>query len=121
MTVMIAMAGMLFTGDKTFEGFGVATMIVVGVAVLGSLTVLPALLVELGDRVEKVQVPFLHRLAPRGRGGRIWNAMLDRVLRHPLVVARSRRAALARARGTGAAAAHGRQPGLETFPKNRSR
>ena len=44
LTVMVAMAGMLFTGDKTFESFGVATMIVVGVAVLGSLTVLPALL-----------------------------------------------------------------------------
>ena len=59
MTVMIAMAGMLFTGDKTFESFGVATMLVVGVAVLGSLTVLPALLSKLGDRVEKVRIPFL--------------------------------------------------------------
>ena len=48
LTVMIAMAGMLFTGDKTFESFGVATMIVVGVAVVGSLTVLPALLSKLG-------------------------------------------------------------------------
>ena len=44
LTVMVAMAGMLFTGDKTFVGFGIATMIVVAVAVLGSLTVLPALL-----------------------------------------------------------------------------
>ena len=42
LTVMVAMAGMLFTGDKTFMGFGVATMIVVAIAVLGSLTVLPA-------------------------------------------------------------------------------
>src|SRR5512133_4325084 len=49
-TVMIAMAGMLFTGDKTFMGFGVATMLVVAVAMLGSLTVLPALLSRLGDR-----------------------------------------------------------------------
>ncbi len=42
LTVMVAMAGMMFTGDKTFMSFGVATMIVVAVAVLGSLTVLPA-------------------------------------------------------------------------------
>src|ERR671927_1156901 len=54
LTVMIAMAGMLFTGDKTFESFGVATMFVVAVAVLGSLTVLPALLARLGDKIEKV-------------------------------------------------------------------
>ena len=61
LTVMVAMAGMLFTGDKTFESFGVATMIVVGVAVLGSLTVLPALLSKLGDKVDKVRIPFLSR------------------------------------------------------------
>ena len=40
-TVMIAMAGLLFTGDKTFVSFGVATMLVVAVAMIGSLTVLP--------------------------------------------------------------------------------
>src|SRR5581483_9311998 len=46
-TVMIAMAGMLFSGDKTFESFSVATMIVVAVAMIGSLTVLPAVLSKL--------------------------------------------------------------------------
>jgi putative drug exporter of the RND superfamily len=43
-TVLIAMAGLFFAGDKTYLSFGIATMIVVGVAMLGSLTVLPALL-----------------------------------------------------------------------------
>src|SRR6266498_3748473 len=60
LTVMVAMAGMLLTGDKTFTGFGIATMFVVAIAVLGSLTVLPATLAALGDRVEKLRVPFLH-------------------------------------------------------------
>src|SRR4051794_36915242 len=50
-TVMIAMAGMLFSGDKTYLSFGIGTMMVVGAAMLGSLTVLPALLSRLGDRV----------------------------------------------------------------------
>ena len=50
LTVMVAMAGMFVTGDKTFASFGVATMMVVAVAMLGSLTVLPALLSRLGDR-----------------------------------------------------------------------
>ena len=80
LTVMIAMAGMLFTGDKTFESFGVATMIVVGVAVLGSLTVLPALLSKLGDRSIRCGSRS-YRHAPRGGESRFWNAVLNPVLR----------------------------------------
>src|SRR5579872_6355035 len=52
-TVMVAMAGMLIPGDPTFRSLSIATMIVVAVAMLGSLTVLPALLSKLGDRVER--------------------------------------------------------------------
>ncbi len=63
LTVMVAMAGMFVTGDKTFASFGVATMMVVAVAMLGSLTVLPALLSRLGDRVEQGPRPA----APRQR------------------------------------------------------
>src|SRR5207253_2717382 len=37
LTVMVAMAGLLLTGDKTYLSFGIATMIVVGMAMLGSL------------------------------------------------------------------------------------
>ena len=53
LTVMAAMAGMFLTGDPTFASFGVATIVVVAIAVLGSLTVLPALLSKLGDRVDR--------------------------------------------------------------------
>jgi uncharacterized membrane protein YdfJ with MMPL/SSD domain len=51
-TVLIAMAGMLFAGSKIFVSIGVGAMIVVFTALVGSLTVLPALLGKLGDRVE---------------------------------------------------------------------
>ena len=61
-TVMIAMAGMFFSGDKMFMSFAIGTMMVVAVAMIGSLTVLPAMLSWLGDRVDKVRVPFLRRL-----------------------------------------------------------
>jgi RND superfamily putative drug exporter len=84
-TVMIAMAGMLFSGDKAFMSFSVATMMVVAVAMLGSLTVLPALLAKLGDRVEKVRVPLVHRLRSKDGEARVWGAILDRVVRRPLV------------------------------------
>jgi RND superfamily putative drug exporter len=86
LTVMTAMAGMFLTGDKTFGSFAMATILVVAIAVVGSLTVLPALLSWLGDRVNKVRVPFLHRLQ-RPEGGRAWGWILDRVLAHPLVSA----------------------------------
>ena len=46
MTVLIAMAGMFLSGDKEFMSFSIGTMLVVAVAMLGSLTVLPAVLVE---------------------------------------------------------------------------
>src|SRR5580765_911560 len=86
-TVMVAMAGMMFSGDKSYLGFGIATMMVVGIAMLGSLTVLPALLSRLGDKVEKGKIPFLHRLR-RGNGeNRFWKAILTPVLRRPAVAA----------------------------------
>ena len=60
-TVMVAMAGLFLTGDATFASFGYATIIVVAVAMLGSLTVLPALLSKLGDRVDRLRVPLVRR------------------------------------------------------------
>ena len=86
-TVLIAMAGMFLSGDKTFMSFSVGAMLVVAVALFASLTVLPAVLSKLGDRVEKGRIPFVHRLRGNKGGSRIWSAILDRVLRHPLVSA----------------------------------
>ena len=85
LTVLVAMAGMFFTRDAGFISFGVATMTVVAVAMLGSLTVLPALLSKLGDNVDRLRVPFVHRLRRDDGEGRIWGAIIDRVLRHPVV------------------------------------
>lgn len=51
-TVLIAMAGMFLTGNKVFTAIAVGTMLVVAVAVAGSLTVLPALLSKLGDNLD---------------------------------------------------------------------
>ncbi len=88
LTVMIAMAGMFLTGSATFMSFAVGTILVVAVAMLGSLTVLPAVLSKLGDRVEKGRVPLIGRLR-RGADDepRVWGAILDRVLRRPLLSA----------------------------------
>jgi uncharacterized membrane protein YdfJ with MMPL/SSD domain len=87
LTVMVAMAGMMFAGDKSYLGFGIATMMVVGVAMLGSLTVLPALLSKLGDRVEKGKIPFLHRLRRDSGENRFWKKVLSPAMRRPGVAA----------------------------------
>ncbi len=86
LTVMAAMSGMFLTGDKTFGGFAMGTIIVVATAVLGSLTVLPALLGRLGDKVERGRIPYLGRLQQRS-DGRVWGWILDRVLRRPVLSA----------------------------------
>ena len=83
LTVTVAMAGMLLAGDPTFESLGIAAMLVVGVAVLGALIALPALLVLIGDHVDRVRIPFLHRLRRREGGSRIWGAVVPRVLERP--------------------------------------
>ena len=84
-TVIVAMAGMFLTGDPTFNSLGAAAITVVAIAILGSLTVLPALLSKLGDRVDRGRVPLVGRLGRSGREGRIWGAIIDRVLRRPLL------------------------------------
>lgn len=85
-TVCVAMAGMLFTGLAQFEAMGLASLMVVAVAMVGSVTVLPALLSLLGERVEKGRIPFLQRRRRQGnRESRFWTAVLRGVLAKPLV------------------------------------
>ncbi|MGX6744603.1 MMPL family transporter [Streptomyces xantholiticus] len=88
-TVCVAMAGMLFTGIGEFESMGLASLIVVAVAMVGSVTVLPALLSLLGERVEKGRLPFVGRrrraAGDHGVESRVWSRVLGGVLRRPLV------------------------------------
>jgi RND superfamily putative drug exporter len=116
-TVMIAMAGMLFSGDRTFTSFSIATMIVVAVAMIGSLTVLPALLSWLGDRVEKGRIPLLGRYRRPVGEGRIWSKVLNPVLRHPVASA-SIAAALLLAIAIPTLSMHTAQDGPKALPRS---
>jgi RND superfamily putative drug exporter len=90
MTVMTAMAGLLFAGNPIFIGFGIGTMMVVAVAVLGSLTFLPATLSVLSEKnwLEKGRVPYITKRRHRAKGeSRVWGAILTRVLKRPLASA----------------------------------
>ncbi len=109
-TVLVAMAGMLFAGSATFTSIGIGAMIVVFVSMVGSLTVLPALLAKLGDRIDRgilavlasgIGLAFrqreprwvarlrtrrtvLQRLKGDRNESRIWAALLRPSLRHPV-------------------------------------
>jgi RND superfamily putative drug exporter len=85
LTVLTAMAGMFFSGNKTFISMGIGTMLVVAVAMIGSITVLPAVLSGLGDRVEKGRVPFVAKRRRARTESRAWSTVIDRVLRHPVI------------------------------------
>ena len=87
LTVLIAMSGMFFSGSEIFTSFAVGTMIMVAVAILGSVTVLPAMLSMLGDRVNKGRIRFLHRGRATTGEAPIWTYVLDRVLRRPALSA----------------------------------
>ena len=81
-TVLIAMAGMFISGNSLFTTIGLGTMIVVLAAMIGSLTVLPALLHRLGDRVERGRIPLFH---PRLRDDGPWGRFIGGVLRRPVL------------------------------------
>ncbi|WFF00213.1 MMPL family transporter [Micromonospora sp. WMMD964] len=83
--VMVAMASLFLVGDNTFSSMATGSILVVGVAVIGSLTVLPAILVTLGRWVDRPRVPFLGRRIQRAERSRFWAAVLRPALRAPLV------------------------------------
>jgi uncharacterized membrane protein YdfJ with MMPL/SSD domain len=82
-TVIFAMAGMFISGDKSFISFAWGTILVVAIAVFASLTILPAMLSWLGDRVEKGRVPLLGRGRRPAGESRFWTALTARVMRRP--------------------------------------
>ncbi len=84
LTVMIALAGLFLTGYAVFSGVAIGTIVVVGVAVAGSLTVLPALLSWLGSWADRGRIPFLGRRRTAARPSRLWGALVRRVVRHPV-------------------------------------
>jgi RND superfamily putative drug exporter len=84
LTVMISLAGLFLTGIDLFTGWAIGTILVVGIAVLGSLTFLPALLSLLGTATDKVRVPFLGKRQARARESRTWRMIVTRVTRRPL-------------------------------------
>ncbi len=83
LTVMVAMSGMLVAGGL-FTSLAVGTLLVVGVAVLASATVLPAILAILGDKVDALRLPFSgRRNTRRGTTESLWGRLAGHVVARP--------------------------------------
>jgi RND superfamily putative drug exporter len=118
MTVIIAMAGMFFAGTRVFTSFAIGTIVVVAVAVVGSLTVLPAIISALGPRLEKGRIPLLHRLRRAGGNeSRVWSFLLRGVVNKPGIAAVLSAATLV-ALAVPVLSMHTSLPGASSLPRN---
>jgi uncharacterized membrane protein YdfJ with MMPL/SSD domain len=86
MAFVLAMSGLLLVPDTVLRSLGVGAIAVGLVSVAAALTLLPALLGLLGDRVNALRIPFLGRSIDRaGREGRFWSTVARGVMRRPVV------------------------------------
>lgn len=83
--VAASMVGLFVVGDVTFNSLATGSLLVVVIAVCGSLTVLPALLALFGHKVDRPRIPLLWRLSARMTPGSVSKRVLSPVLRHPVV------------------------------------
>jgi uncharacterized membrane protein YdfJ with MMPL/SSD domain len=81
LAVMISIAGLFMIDVSIFRSMAIGTIAVIFVAVIGSLTFLPATLAILGDRINRGRVPYFGRERPEGVG--FWARIVTAVMRHP--------------------------------------
>ena len=84
---VIAMFGLLIIPNTIFRSLAAGAILVGITSVLGALTLLPAVLSLLGDRVNSLRIPLIGRGAERGTGaeGRFWGGIVAAVMRRPVV------------------------------------
>jgi RND superfamily putative drug exporter len=83
--VAVAMSGMFIIRSEVFNGLAAGTIAVIVCAVVGSVTVLPGVLELLGPRIDRGRIPFLPHLRDPGEPSKFWPAIVDRVLRRPVL------------------------------------
>ena len=117
LTVMISLAGLFLTGIDVFSGVAVGTILVVGIAVLGSLTFLPAILSLLGTWTDRGRIPFLGRRRTAARASAFWGLLARAVVRRPLVLGGVAAAALVTL-AVPVLSLHLEDPGIHDLPSN---
>ncbi len=87
LTVVIALLGLLIMPDTVMRSLGMGAILVVLASIAGALTLLPAMLGLLGDRVNKGKIPGLSGTAYHEGGGRFWHAVTRGVTARPVISA----------------------------------
>jgi putative drug exporter of the RND superfamily len=83
---VLAMLGLLLVPSTIFRSLAAGAILVGIVSVIAALTLLPAVLALLGDRVNALRIPFFGRAAEQaGREGRFWGAIARGVMRRPVL------------------------------------
>jgi RND superfamily putative drug exporter len=87
MAFVLAMCGMLLVPDTILRSLALGAILVGIVSVFAALTLLPAVLSLLGDRVNALRIPVIGRRAINSAGseGRFWSAIVGGVMRRPLL------------------------------------
>ena len=83
MTVVLALLGMILIPNSIFKSLGAGAILVVVIAVLASLTLLPAVLGLLGDKVNALRI-HRRRATDPGRAGGFWDSVTRTVMRRPV-------------------------------------
>ena len=87
MTVILALLGLFFVPTDLFWALAIGAILVVAAAVLASLTLLPAVLSLLGDRVNALRLPRLWRRTVEREGAApgVWDRIAREVMRYPAI------------------------------------
>jgi len=86
---VLAMLGMVLVPDTILRSLATGAIVVGIVSVVAALTLLPALLGLIGDRINSLRIPIIGRSAEAGtaREGRVWTAIVRAVMRRPALTA----------------------------------
>jgi putative drug exporter of the RND superfamily len=84
LTVVVGLMGMLLLPNTIYRSIGLGAILVVVIAVAASLTLLPAVLVLMGDKVDALRIRG-RKKSPQQRQGQFWNRVAGTVMRHPVV------------------------------------
>jgi uncharacterized membrane protein YdfJ with MMPL/SSD domain len=86
---VLAMLGMVLVPDTILRSLATGAIVVGIVSVVAALTLLPALLGLIGDRINSLRIPVIGRSAEAGtaREGRVWTAIIRGVMRRPALTA----------------------------------
>ena len=97
MAVVLAITGLLIVPSSIFQSVGAGVILVVVAAVLASMTLLPAILGLMGDKVNAIRIPFIQRrkvghlrgvrspFGPAEASGGFWYWIARSVMRRPVV------------------------------------